>query len=162
GAGYANGRFAMDINAIWAPHALASIDGMLAALRTLGFSQASLDSLAPDIARTPLGTYAADPDAARRAAAVWQGAAHHFLVVRGREVNLFLLGVARQIAAAYDAAGRLKDPSLAPYVQSLRDALHRVADAVDASGFKHSELWSYRVEQGRLIPVRYGTGSDVQ
>jgi hypothetical protein len=24
------------------------------------------------------------------------------------------------------------------------------------------ELWSYRIDNGRLLPVRYGTSSDVQ
>jgi hypothetical protein len=33
---------------------------------------------------------------------------------------------------------------------------------VRASGLEHSELWSYRIERGRLLPTRYGTGSDVQ
>ena len=36
-----------------------------------------------------------------------------------------------------------------------------VASAVDASGF-HSELWSYQLRGGRIVPVRYGSGSDVQ
>ena len=35
-AGYANGRFAMDINAIWAPRALEAIAAILAALPALG------------------------------------------------------------------------------------------------------------------------------
>ena len=26
----------------------------------------------------------------------------------------------------------------------------------------HNELWSYRIEDGRLRPIRYGIGSDVQ
>jgi len=33
---------------------------------------------------------------------------------------------------------------------------------VDRSGLRHAELWSYRIENGRLLPVRYGTSSDVQ
>jgi hypothetical protein len=33
---------------------------------------------------------------------------------------------------------------------------------VSASGVEHSELWSYRIEEGRLLPTRYGTSSDVQ
>jgi hypothetical protein len=72
-------------------------------------------------------------------------------VVWGREVNLFLLGVSGMLAAHGGAAD-------AP---ELRDALRRVMSAVEGAGFR-SELWSYEVRDGRLMPVRYGTGSDVQ
>jgi len=34
--------------------------------------------------------------------------------------------------------------------------------AVDRSGLRHAELWSYRIDNGRLVPTRYGTSSDVQ
>src|SRR5262249_36498885 len=76
-------------------------------------------------------------------------------VVWGREVNLFALGVANRIQ---DAAA---NPALASYATELPAALARVLDAARASGF-HSELWSYAVNGGRVLPVRYGTGSDVQ
>jgi hypothetical protein len=36
-----------------------------------------------------------------------------------------------------------------------------VQAAADASGFQ-SELWSYEIREGRLMPVRYGISSDVQ
>ena len=72
-------------------------------------------------------------------------------VVWGREVNLFLLGVANTLAASGDA----------PYVTELRRALDRVRTAVESSGFR-SELWSYELRNGIMVPVRYGTGSDVQ
>ena len=38
-AGYAGGRFAMDINAIWAPRALESIAGLLRTFHALGFTE---------------------------------------------------------------------------------------------------------------------------
>ncbi|HMI47534.1 MAG TPA: hypothetical protein VK481_02555, partial [Gemmatimonadaceae bacterium] len=58
-AGYANGRFAMDINAIWAPQALRSIAEILTALRAMGFSQNDLTAFAPESrAGTPLGDLA--------------------------------------------------------------------------------------------------------
>src|SRR5207237_10071797 len=41
-AGYAHGRFEMDINAIWAPRALESIAQILAALKTIGFESNEL------------------------------------------------------------------------------------------------------------------------
>ena len=72
-------------------------------------------------------------------------------VVWGREVNLFALGVARLIRQA---------PS-ATEANVLRAALDRVLSAAEASGFQ-SELWSYEVRAGRVVPIRYGSGSDVQ
>jgi hypothetical protein len=36
-----------------------------------------------------------------------------------------------------------------------------VRDAVEASGF-HSELWSFAMDGGRVVPMRYGSGADVQ
>jgi hypothetical protein len=72
-------------------------------------------------------------------------------VVWGREVNLFLLGGMKQLATVHDSAAS----------RELRSALDAVRAAVDASGF-HSELWSYAVRDDRALPVRYGTGSDVQ
>ncbi len=69
-------------------------------------------------------------------------------------VNALLAGLAKQIAAAPSRSGA----GVAP----LRDALQRTVIAVDRSGLRHAELWSYRIENGRLLPVRYGTSSDVQ
>jgi hypothetical protein len=83
-------------------------------------------------------------------------------VVWGREVNLFLIGLANQISGAFDAAGRIQDPSLEPYVRTLYEALRLTLAAVHASGLEHNELWSYRIEGERLRPVRYGTSSDIQ
>jgi hypothetical protein len=286
-AGYANGRFAMDINAIWVPAALEGIATILAALPGLGVTAATLDSITPDTADGLLGTWLRDPGALRNAIATWQGARRHFRVtlgprevgerirrrlatlpdaerrywtetvvadtaladslsflalsldaagrpipvvntdpateiflgaaagasdttrddlhpflrpypaglfvprlgplvandvyaspavwktfdgdayhsprvVWGREVNLLLLGLADRIAASYNPAGGLREPAREPAVRALGEALRRVLAAVTASGVEHSELWSYRIEQGRLLPTRYGTSSDVQ
>jgi hypothetical protein len=81
-------------------------------------------------------------------------------VVWGREVNLFLLGVAGRIAAAREGVGGMGG---APegYVAELREAARRVQRAAESSGFQ-SELWSYDFEDGLLTPVRYGSGADVQ
>lgn len=76
-------------------------------------------------------------------------------VVWGREVNLFLLGMANRIADLP------RDAALAPHESELRSALQKVRSAVQQSGFR-SELWSYELRNGRIVPVRYGTGSDVQ
>lgn len=72
-------------------------------------------------------------------------------VAWGREVNLFLLGAAERIGRGGDAA----------FLGELRSAITRVRDAVAASGFR-SELWSYEIRDGQLVPIRYATGSDVQ
>ena len=278
-AGYANGRFAMDINAIWAPRALEAIASILAALPAAGVSRQSLDSMAPDLARGTLGGYLADTTSLRRAIGVWNRAWRHFVValgpgeistqvsaklawlppaegaywrgiisdrreagdslaflalaldsagrpipvvntdpatelfldatsprparldalesfmrpypvglfvdrlgpvvandayaprrvweafakdayhsprvVWGREVNLLLLGLAHVVDRA---SGQPAEPS----VGRAADALRRTLAAVTASGLEHNELWSYRIEAGRLLPTRYGTSSDVQ
>jgi hypothetical protein len=89
---------------------------------------------------------------------------HSPRVVWGREVNLLFLGLAHQIEAAYDASGRLRNESeaLRSYVEALRRILETTREAVEASGLRHSELWSYRIDDGTLRPVRYGTSTDIQ
>jgi hypothetical protein len=287
GAGYGGGRYAMDVNAIWVPHALEATVRILSALRALDLPVDSLTRSVRGVRGTPLERYARDSGALRTAIAAWDGASRHFLVrlgpddlrarvaarlaampsaerdywqrivattaadrdsltflavaldgegrpigvansdpatrlflgdhestsapdpssadavlrdvmlfarpypvglfiervgpvvandayaqptvwraferdsyhgprvVWGREVNLFLLGTADRIADGAD------DPALAPHLPELRAALERVRAAVQASGFR-SELWSHELRDGRVIAVRYGTGSDVQ
>jgi len=266
-AGYGGGRFAMDVNVIWVPHALEAVGAILDALKQLGMTPAIRDE--------PLAGFVRDRAALERAIAVWRGAERHFrvaigdvgrpvadrlrwlpqaereyweavvqrtgfladtlrflalsldengrpipiantdpamllllepvgldrtlelagpimqpypwglfvddlgplvandtyasrdvwerfrrdpyhspTVVWGRDVNALLAGLAKQIAAA-TASSRAD-------VAPLRDALQRTVTAVDRSGLRHAELWSYRIENGRLLPVRYGTSSDVQ
>jgi hypothetical protein len=127
--------------------------------------------LAPFVRPYPVGLFVEDlgPLVANDTYAsreVWEkfrkDAYHSPRVVWGREVNLLFLGLANQISGAFDAAGRPKDPVLTPYLRALRDALRRTLTAVNASGLKHNELWSYRVDDRRLRPVRYGTSSDIQ
>ncbi|MEO5816929.1 MAG: hypothetical protein ABIT20_16790 [Gemmatimonadaceae bacterium] len=77
---------------------------------------------------------------------------HSPRVVWGRENNLFLIGVMNRMADA---------SSLEAYRRELRGAAAEVLSAVEASGF-HSELWSYEVRNGNVVPIRYGSGSDVQ
>jgi len=293
GAGYANGRFAMDINAIWVPRALESVSEILSRLRSIGITQSRLNALTSAPAQSALATFARDSAVLRRAVEIWNGADRHFVVtlsaaevrakvqqkggslppaeraywqsvltstgadqqplefmaisldaagrpipvvntdpatalfladrttatpasreralrdvrasmraypvgllvdrlgpvvandayaspmvweafekdlyhsprvVWGREVNLIMLGLAKQIAASVDTTGRPRDPSLASYVTELRDALRRTTAAVEASGLKHNELWSYVIEGSppRLRPIRYGASTDIQ
>jgi hypothetical protein len=77
---------------------------------------------------------------------------HSPRVVWGREVNLLTLGLLKQIEQA-------QDPS---YQKSLQDTLGKIRQAVEASQLKHNELWSYEIHDGKLLPVRYGTSSDIQ
>lgn len=273
-AGYGGGRFAMDVNVVWVPRALESLERILDALGELGFSAASLDTLAAGAGGSPLGVYVRDRDALRRAEAAWRGAERYFRVslpraevrrrvtarlrrlppseraywdsvfraegvpadslrflalaldgngrpisivstdpatlllepqedertrrivapimlgypvglfvdglgplvandayasrrvwenfdhdryhspwvVWGREVNVLLTGLATQLAAPATEGER----------RWLEATIRRVVRAVDRSGFRHAELWSYRITDGRLQPVRYGTSSDVQ
>jgi len=79
-AGYANGRFEMDINAIWVPRALQSIGEILTALEAIGFSNEQLAALAPGVANTPLGDFAHDQAFFQRAIQNWRGTGRHFVV----------------------------------------------------------------------------------
>src|SRR5262249_33416145 len=79
-------------------------------------------------------------------------------VVWGREENLFTLGLMKEIAEAKKSG----NTNLNSYIKSLQDALTRTRAAVEASGLKHNELWSYEIRDGKLMPVRYGTSSDIQ
>jgi hypothetical protein len=124
----------------------------------------ALDEVEPFLRPYPVGLFverlgpvaANDAYASRR---VWdtfaKDAYHSPRVVWGREVNLLLLGLASTL-------GRASDPELRPHARRASDALQRTLEAVRASGLEHNELWSYRIEGGRLLPTRYGTSSDVQ
>ena len=78
--------------------------------------------------------------------AVWQmferDLYHSPRVVWGRDVNTLLVSLARR--------------------GSSTQLLDAVVNAVEKSGFRHAELWSYEMSGGALRPIRYGTGSDVQ
>jgi hypothetical protein len=291
GAGYANGRFAMDINAIWVPAALESIAEIFDALKSLGSPGGRLSFAVRGGSDTTLARLAGNPESLRSAVQTWKGAARHFVVslsadeirksvptklaslppdeaeywrrvvassgadgkpleflaisldadgrsvqvvntdpatwlflehgvnstdgtrervtrdvralmreypvglfvsglgtlvandayapptvweafrrdtyhsprvVWGREMNLIMLGLAKQISAAVDASGRPRTSALAPYVQELREALRATTRAVEASGLEHNELWSYEISNGRLVPIRYGASTDLQ
>jgi hypothetical protein len=88
---------------------------------------------------------------------------HSPRVVWGREVNLILLGLANQITGATDDSGKARGASDAvAYVGEMRSALMQTYLAVEASGLKHNELWSYEIVDGVLRPIRYGASTDVQ
>jgi len=291
-AGYANGRFEMDINAIWAPAALESMAQIFSALHPIGIDPHQMVSDSPALSSTPLKDLLLDPAFLEKAIQNWKGAGQHFVVtltpeeiqarvsaklqwlpadersywqriltatgadkspssfvaisldsagkpipvvntdpatglllrdardvtpgaigavqrdvramtrpypvglfidrlgpvvandayaspavweafradtyhsprvVWGREVNLILLGLANQINGATDVQARNGvTPGLTAYQQELVSALTRVNGAVEASGLKHNELWSYEINGGTLKPIRYGASTDVQ
>jgi hypothetical protein len=125
-----------------------------------GLHPAEVRNLEPFLLPYPVGLFieGLGPVVANDAYAapgVWQSFAsdayHSPLVVWGREVNLLLLGLAEHIATG-DSTTRAV----------LGSALTRTRAAVEASGLKQNELWSYRIADGKLLPTRYGTSSDVQ
>ena len=75
GAGYAGGRYAMDINTIWVPHALESVGQILATMRQLRISTTRATT-----GDSPLARYARDPNALRQAMITWRGASKHFVI----------------------------------------------------------------------------------
>ncbi len=76
-AGYAGGRFAMDINAIWVPQALEAIGVILRSLEELGLDQDARESAESAAA---LQRYRSDSTFLRRAIDTWKGARKHFTV----------------------------------------------------------------------------------
>ncbi|MCI0695150.1 hypothetical protein L0337_24470 [candidate division KSB1 bacterium] len=80
GPGYANGRFAMDINAIWVPQALEAIEKIFAAFREMNFTAENLESTLPALQGSTLGQYLRDAEALSRAIKIWQEAIKHFEV----------------------------------------------------------------------------------
>jgi hypothetical protein len=78
-AGYGNGRFAMDVNVIWVPMALESLQRILEAVDGLGLSVEEAASRL-DVDLSTLGTYLAEPAALNAAIATWRSARRHFEV----------------------------------------------------------------------------------
>src|SRR5207247_6020927 len=64
--GYGGGRFAMDVNAIWVPHALQAIGTIWDVLTQL--------DIAPLVRAEPLAGYLRDPRRLEHAVTAWQGA----------------------------------------------------------------------------------------
>src|SRR4051812_30117144 len=79
-AGYANGRFAMDINAIWAPRALESMAEIATSLRSLGFSNDALAGTTSGPNSRALAELLRDSAFFQRSLENWRGASRHFLV----------------------------------------------------------------------------------
>ena len=132
GAGYAGGRYAMDINAIWAPHALDAIARILDELRTLGFSTDSLSASLPQLApAAPLGLWARDRSQLTAAIDMWRGASRHFIV------RLSPTEVSSRVAArlaAMPAGEREYWTHLVSATHADSDSLAFLAIALDTDG----------------------------
>ena len=126
GAGYAGGRYAMDINTIWVPHALESVGQILAAMRQLGISSSKATT-----GDTPLARYARDPAALAQAVVTWRGAARHFAVALSAD-QVRAATLARM--AEMPADERAWWQSRATLPDALRDSLSFLAVALDAGG----------------------------
>ncbi len=87
---------------------------------------------------------------------------HSPFVVWGREVNLILLGLSKQILSAYDNNGKLINEKLLIWVEKLKEILKTIKTTVDNSNLQHNELWSYEIKDETLYPKRYSTSSDIQ
>jgi hypothetical protein len=134
GAGYGGGlgRYAMDVNAIWAPHALESIGRILAAIASLGMPLDSLAATMPDLApNAPLGRYARDAQALNQVVERWYGASAHF-VVRLSPSQVRTKVAARLAALPADERGYWTRVLTA--TKADRDSLLFLALALDAGG----------------------------
>ena len=129
GVGYANGRYAMDVNAIWAPHALESAIVIFKELRRLGYDPDRLARRAAIDADAPLARWLRDPAAMRAAADTWWGAERHFLVRLGRDE--LWSGIGRRLAAM-PAAEREYWTQRSATQRAAIDSLTFLALALDA------------------------------
>jgi hypothetical protein len=126
GAGYAGGRYAMDINAIWVPHALEATGQILDALRTLGIPLTGIER-----GDAPLAVYARDRSTLQQAVRTWRGAAAHFLV-RHSAAEVRSATLAR--LAAMPEAERGWWQSRATTDAAVSDSITFLAVALDAAG----------------------------
>jgi hypothetical protein len=130
--GYAGGRYAMDVNAIWAPHALESVSAILRALRSIGLDPESIARVAGGAtSMSVLTTYIREPRALERAVATWSGADRHFLVgLSAAEVQ----ARTRARLAAMSAEERSHWANVLTRTGADRDSLAFLALSLDTDG----------------------------
>src|SRR6184192_2687541 len=119
-AGYGGGRFAMDVNVIWVPHALEAVGTILDALQQLGVT--------PVIREQPLATFARDRAALERAVAAWKGAERHF------RVSLTPDEVTKRVAARLAWLPAAERAYWEGVLRPVRDTLRFLALSLDAAG----------------------------
>ncbi|HEX6047972.1 MAG TPA: hypothetical protein VFZ21_01840, partial [Gemmatimonadaceae bacterium] len=140
-AGYANGRFAMDVNVVWMPLALRSMGDILSALDRLGLVRAGAGDVvtlagtaaAPDstLPGTLLSRFIRFPDSLRRAHRTWAGSVRHFVVALGPEQ---VRSRVRGRLATLPAAERHYWERVVATTRADRDSLVFLALSLDASG----------------------------
>ena len=126
GAGYAGGRYAMDINAIWVPHALQAVGQILEALRTLNIEGGSALAGA-----SPLARYAREPQRLQQAIETWRGASRHFLVTLTTD-QLRAAAMAR--LSAMPEEERTWWQSRTTTIDALSEGISFLAVSLDAAG----------------------------
>jgi hypothetical protein len=131
GVGYAGGRYAMDVNAIWAPQALESLGAIVRSMRSLGVPVDSLIQADRTIALTPsMRVWARDSTALTAATDAWRGAWRHFLVTLSPdEVRA---GITARLAAM-PAEERTFWSARAAATGAARDSLAFLALSLDAA-----------------------------
>jgi hypothetical protein len=154
------------------PATLLFLDDFIANLVRGAATTAEVEEIVhPFVVPYPLGLYVAGvgPLVANDAYAsreVWEAFEydqyHSPRAVWGREVNLFMLGVCKQLVAAEHVTSGPAEARVSALAHSLRDALYTVRTAVEASGLQHSELWSYVIEGGTAVSARYPASCDIQ
>lgn len=128
--GYAGGRFAMDVNAIWVPAALEGIDTILAVLPRLGLPAQAVAGAAA-LREEPLATWWRDRASLERAIAAWRGAERWF------EVTLSGTEAWRRITARLDsfpAAQRDYWAAVLKQAEPLPATVRFLALALDSAG----------------------------
>jgi hypothetical protein len=129
-AGYGGGRYAMDVNAIWAPHALYAMRGIFRTLRELRVPIDSLATAHAGIVTGPLARYARDSVALDSAIATWRGAERHFVM------RLSAAEVSRDVGerlAAMPLVERTHWASVLSATGAAADSLEFLALALDAN-----------------------------
>ena len=129
--GYARGRYAMDVNAIWAPHALEATAQILDALQTLGLLPDSLVRRASRGDSSALARYVRDRAALQTAIERWRGASRHFVVQLGPSEVRDRVGA--RLAALPEGERRHWTEVLAA-TGADRDSLVFLALSLDAEG----------------------------
>src|SRR5438876_1422936 len=122
-AGYGGGRFALDVNVIWVPHALEAIGTIFDWLKRLG--------LTPAVRDEALARYVRDRRALARAVAAWKGGERHFRVALnphavGARVDAWLRALPQPEADLWGGAWQRSGP--------LADTLRFLALSLDGAG----------------------------
>ncbi len=85
---------------------------------------------------------------------------HSPKAVWGREVNIILLGLLDLIEILSEEEDNAKH--FKQIIPLYKNYFYTIYNAVEKSGLKNSELWSYEFENNNAKAIRYHTSSDIQ